>query len=138
MIEYIMQQREGLAVYQTDDIHYYKMSALRFIKNKCIDAFFTYEGYIKSCQKHLKSRYKIPVIICDEMMFIPLGNTRTYETIWINYPALRSICELTNGIEFTFLSGRVLNVNINRTSWQRQTEDLIRIRNTKVKHFHGH
>jgi competence transcription factor ComK len=138
MIEYIKQQEQGLAVYQMDAIDYYQMSTLRYIKLKCEQALFTYDGYIKSCKKLLKSSYKIPVIIDDETMLIPCGNTRLYETLWVNYPAIKGVNECAEGILLTFLSGRVIKLAITRTIWMRQTGDLIRIRNTKVKHFHGH
>jgi competence transcription factor ComK len=138
MIEYMKQQSEGLAVYQTDSIEFYRMSTLRYIKLKCEHALFTYDGYIKSCKKISNSSYKIPVIIDDETMLIPCGNTRQYETIWVNYPAIKSITECSEGIYFTFISGRELKLKITRTIWMRQLGDLIRITNTKVKHFHGH
>lgn len=133
----MMHHAQGLLIYQNDGYFNYSMSALRFIKQRCEQAYFTYEGYIKACKRQLNRSYRIPVVIDDETMLIPLGNVKAYETIWINYPAIKEIKTGVFGIHLLFISGRELIIDIHQMRLQRQIDDLIEIRNTKVKHFHG-
>jgi competence transcription factor ComK len=138
MIEYIMHNREGLLVYQTDRILQLNISSNRYIKKLCEQAFFSYEGYLKACQKQTGKSYKIPVVIDMDTMLIPSGGIRVYETMWINYPAIQAMEETNQGIMLTFISGRTLMLKMSIILWMRRIEVLMEIRNTKVKHFHGH
>jgi competence transcription factor ComK len=138
MIEYMMHHPEGLLVYQTDQILQLPMTSKRYIKTLCEQALFSYEGYLKACQKQTGISYRIPVVIDFETMLIPSGGIRVYETIWINFPAISQMHETDQGVMLTFISGRRLRLEISRMQWMKQIEVLMEIRNTKVKHFHGH
>ncbi len=138
MIEYMMHHQEGLWVYQTDQVLKLSMTCKRHIKTLCEQALFSLEGYLKSCQKQTGKLYKIPVVIDHETMLIPTGGIRIYETIWINFPAICKVEETDQEMLLTFISGRTLRVKMSRMQWQKQIEVLTEIRNTKVKHFHGH
>jgi len=138
MIEYLMHHPDGLILYQTDNVQRLPMTTQRYIKKLCEQALFSYEGYVKACQKQTGKSYKIPVVIDLDTMLIPSGGIRVYETVWINYQAIQESKALDQGMMLTFISGRQLLLEMNRTQWMRQVEVLMEIRNTKVKHFHGH
>ncbi|MFH0766984.1 MAG: competence protein ComK [Bacillota bacterium] len=127
----------GCVVYQKYASTQHKISNLSFIKKMCIDALFTYEGYLKAVQKKLGKVYKIPVYFDDENMFFPIKRTRDYENIWINYATVQEIRVLTEQIEIIFESQQKLQVNISLNSLKRQIKYLEEIRNVKVKPFHS-
>jgi len=109
---------------------------LSLIKQMCLDALFSYEGYLKAFQKKFGKVYRIPIYIDEEHMFIPIKRTRDFDNIWINYAAIHDINHGGNKIELIFESKQNLHINISFKSLKRQIMYLEAIQNTKVKHFH--
>lgn len=101
-----------------------------------MEAFFSYEGYLKAVQKKYGKSYLIPLYINEQQIFIPIKRTRDYDNIWFNYAALTEVNIFDNEIELVFQSKRKLKVNISLNSLKRQIKYLEAIRNAKVKHFH--
>lgn len=137
MIEFIRNDAKGTVIYQTDHTIRQNGSALRYVKLLCEFALFSLDGYLVACRKHQKTSYRTPVVIDDETQLIPSGGLRNYETVWINYPAIRGLENHGTGIRITFVSGSILELDLTPYVWKRQIDELTRIRNTKVKHFHG-
>lgn len=138
MIEYFKHDAQGIIVYQTDETIQFPITSMRYVKDLCLEALFTYEGYIKACKGLLKRTYKIPVVIDASTMLIPTSGIRKYDTIWFNFSAIREINTNPNDMVIVFVSGRKLVLNIKINQMMALFNDLSIIRNTKVKHFHGH
>ncbi len=136
MIDYVVNNAFGCIVYQNALVTQYKMSNLSYIKKMCIAHLFTYEGYLKAVQKNLGKRYKIPVAINSNTLFIPLKRSRDYDNIWVNFASITDIHELDHSIEVVFVSKRKLYLDISMKSLRKQIKYLEAINNVKVKHFH--
>ncbi len=137
MIEYIVNNEYGCLIYQSDDIKQSHKNNLSLIKKMCLEAFFSYDGYLKAVQNKFGKTYRIPVYINEEHMFIPIKRTRDYDNIWLNYAAIIEVNDYDNQIELVFGSKRKLYINISLKSLARQIKYLEAIRNAKVKHFHS-
>jgi len=136
MIEYIINTQNGSEIYQTFDTSSSKQTALSYIKTLCIQACFTFEGYLKAVKKVHQMSYKIPLYINEEVMLIPIGRYKDYETVWINYPAIKEITPFKEGLKVTFYSSIDIYLKISLNQMKKQIKHLHLIRNTKVKHFH--
>lgn len=137
MILYIENSPEGSIIYQEKDTVRLTISNLSYVKKRCIQALFTYEGYLKAVQKKLDIKYKVPVCIDDLTMLIPTKRVRDYDNIWINYMSVDRVIESSEGIEIYFYGNRQIHLKISSKTLKRQIRDLERIRLVKVKHFHA-
>lgn len=136
MIEYIINNVKGCLIYQSESIKQSNKTNISIIKELCMEAFFSYEGYLKAVQKKYGKSYLIPLYVNEQEIFIPIKRTRDYDNIWFNYAALTEVNIFDNEIELVFQSKRKLKVNISLNSLKRQIKYLEAIRNAKVKHFH--
>jgi competence transcription factor ComK len=137
MIDYIVNSSNGATVYQDQHIIYEKFSNLYFIKQKCLDALFSYEGYLKAVNKRLGRYHLIPVVIDQYQQWIPVYSPKRYDNIWVNYTAISEMIPMGSQTLICFYSGNQLLIQRTYRSLYTQVEDLLKIRNEKVKHFHG-
>jgi len=137
MIQYIENTAEGSILYQEGTTIKLTMSNLSFIKKKCLESLFTYEGYLKAVQKKIGIRYKVPVYIDDVTWMIPTKRVRDYDNIWINYAAIREVEEGIEGLDIYFYGDRKIHLKNSYQTLKKQIDELDRIRLIKVKHFHS-
>lgn len=137
MIEYIVNNANGCLIYQSEGVRQSNKTNMSIIKELCLIAFFSYEGYLKAVQSKYGKSYRIPVYVDEEQMFMPIKRTRDYDNIWLNYAAIIEVTSFDDHIELVFESKRKLRVNISLKSLKRQIKYLEAIRNAKVKHFHS-
>jgi competence transcription factor ComK len=137
MIEYIIQTPRGTKIYQTDGEIEVSHRSIYIIKQLCEKALFSYEGYIKAVQKSIHRKYKIPVVIDQFTKLIPTKCTKSYDNVWLNYAAIQNIRKDKERLEILFHSGKKIYINISFLTIKGQIDDLIRITNSKVKHFHS-
>ena len=136
MIQYIENTPEGCIIYQERESTRLTVSNLSYIKKKCMESLFTYEGYLKAIHKELSIHYKVPVYFDEFMMMIPSKRVRDYDNIWINYASIQEIIELVDGVKIYFFGNRQIDSKNSSKSIKKQIKDLERIRFIKVKHFH--
>ena len=136
MIEYIANDPQGTIMYQTDGITYYKHSLLHTIDDLCESYLFSYEGYRKAVDHQLSIKHLIPIYLDEDTQLIPIKRYRDYDNIFINYQAISSVSEHDQGLMIGFISGREIYIKMSVYSFNQQIEKLVKIRNTKVKHFH--
>lgn len=137
MIEYIIQTPNGSKIYQIDHEIETKNRSIYIVKKLCMEALFSYEGYVHAVKKMINRKYKIPVVIDQSTALIPTHNVKSYDNIWINYHAIQTIRQNQENIEIIFHSGKKIYMNISFLTLKSQIEDLIAITNRKVKHFHS-
>jgi competence transcription factor ComK len=136
MIEYIANDPQGTIMYQTDGITYHKHSLLHTIDNLCENYLFSYDGYRKAVYHQLKIKHLIPIYLDEDTQLITIKRYRDYDNIFINYQAILSVSEHHQGLIVNFISGREIYIKMSLYSFNQQIEKLVKIRNTKVKHFH--
>lgn len=136
MINYIINTNIGTKIYQENGFIYEKNSNLAYIKKLCLEAMFSYEGYLKAIKKIYQFKYKIPVYINNSLMFIQTKRARDYDNIWINYASIKNIKYLDQDIEIIFYNNQKLRIKYSFNKFNLQIKYLEEIRNTKVKHFH--
>jgi competence transcription factor ComK len=137
MIEYIIQTPHGTKIYQTNGETEISHRSIYIVKQLCEKALFSYEGYIKAVKKIISRKYKIPVVIDQFTKLIPTKNTKSYDNVWLNYEAIQNIKKNKDHLEILFHSGKKIYINISFLTIKGQIDDLIRITNSKVKHFHS-
>jgi competence transcription factor ComK len=137
MILYIENTAEGSILYQEETIIKLTMSNLSYIKKKCLESLFTYEGYLKAVQKKIGLKYKVPVYIDDVTRMIPTKRVRDYDNIWINHAAIRELVEGIDGTDIYFYGNRQIHLKNSYKTLKNQIDELERIRFIKVKHFHS-
>ncbi|OHE41790.1 MAG: hypothetical protein A2102_01315 [Tenericutes bacterium GWF2_38_8] len=137
MIQYIENTAEGSILYQEGAIIKLTISNLSYIKKKCIESLFTYDGYLKAIHKKLGFRYKVPVYIDDVTLMIPTKRVRDYDNIWINYASIRELIEGLEGTDIIFYGNRQIHLKNSYQTLKKQIDELERIRFIKVKHFHS-
>jgi competence transcription factor ComK len=137
MIQYIENTAEGSILYQEGAIVKLTMSNLSYIKKKCLESLFTYEGYLKAVQKKIGLKYKVPVYIDDATRMIPTKRVRDYDNIWINYASIRELIERLEGTDIIFYGNRQIHLKNSYKTLKKQIDELERIRFIKVKHFHS-
>jgi len=137
MIDYIVNSPNGAIVYQDQQIIHEKFSNLYHIKKKCMDAFFSYEGYIKAVNKRINRYQLIPIVIDQNQQWIPTCSPKSYDNIWINYAAVSEMIPMGSQTLVCFYSGNQLHIQRTYRSLLTQVEDIVKIRIEKVKHFHG-
>jgi competence transcription factor ComK len=136
MINYIINTQLGTKIYQENGIKYEKYTNLTYIKKLCLEAMFSYEGYLKAVKKIYKFKYKIPVYINNSLMFIQTKRARDYDNIWINYASIKDIKCVEEFIEIIFYNNEMIQIKYAFHKFKLQIKYLEEIRNTKVKHFH--
>ncbi len=137
MIEYIKHEHQMTYIYQDSRISKHKHSVNVIIQNLCIDHLITYDGYIKAIQKKYHKFQRIPLVLSNDLMLIPIMRIRDYENIWINQCAIKAINATSGGIIITFFSNRTLEVNKNQAFLEKSINFVNIIKNEKVKHFHS-
>jgi len=137
MINYIINSNLGVEIYKNDTLEIINGTSLTYIKKLCIEALFTYDGYLKSVKKKFNFKYKIPVYINDSIILIQTKRARDYDNIWINYASIKNLKYNIDSIEITFYNNKILKLNQSFIKLEKQIKYLSEIRNTKVKHFHS-
>lgn len=136
MILYIEHTQFGTHIYQSKHIITQEKNALSVIKEMCISHLFTYDGYLKACKKVFHLTQLVPVYVSEEIMMMPTGRVRDYETIWINLAAVIDAEPFLEKTRLTFNNQATIVINISYNKYLRAKHVLNKIRNTKVKHFH--
>ena len=131
MIEYLMNESYGSRLFFTDDVIDSHVPINTHIKRYCMDALFTYEGYLKSVKKKVKERYQIPVYINESMAFIPTRRIKDYENVWINYYAIKDYQQTNQMLEVIFHSGKRLYLKYSLNKLENKIRLLTEIKNIK-------
>lgn len=136
MILYIKQTEQGTKIYQKKHTLTVQKTSLSMIKDLCMSHLFTYEGYLKACKRIFHVTQLVPVYLSEDIMMIPSGRVRDYETIWINAAAVIDAEDYNNQTRLTFINQEKLIIHMSFYKYLRAKHVLKKIRNTKVKHFH--
>ncbi|WP_162146945.1 competence protein ComK [Acholeplasma granularum] len=123
MIYYIKNEQDGAYVYPNRRISGY--SALTVIKKLCLKHLTTLEGYIKSVKPIIDDKYKIPVVLSHKYAFFSTKSMRDYDSIWINYMAIKEIVYLDKNILFIFDEKYQLSIKLSTKSYQKLVRIII-------------
>ncbi len=135
-MNYLTHHPYGCIVYKNESYEVFNMSSISYIKQLCYDHLFTYQGYLKACQKKFEFKYKIPLYISDMIQLIPTKSYRNTDVIWINYASIKGYSILNKQIHIKFFDDSELIANISYQAFKTQIIRLNQIRDVKVKHFH--
>lgn len=115
-------------------------SALGVIKELCRKHLFELEGYLESTKLILNIKYKIPIYISNQLVFFYLSGLREFETIFINYRAIKNVVFLAQKTQIEFLDGSSLLLEISKRVYQKMiivVKQVINYKNSLVWiHFH--
>lgn len=136
MIEYMMNHPKGTIIYKTHNITIQEHSLLYNINRLFLEHLSTFNGYLMSVKKLHRFFELIPLYLCETIQLIPIKRYREYDNCYINYVSIETYCQRENELEIAFISGRKLYIKMSLYSFEKQIEKLVKIRNTKVKHFH--
>ncbi|MDL2291996.1 competence protein ComK [Acholeplasma sp. OttesenSCG-928-E16] len=112
MINYIKNNNEGISIFSSNEEKIVKGTVLGFIKKKCINNLFSYEGYVKACKKVLKISSLVPVVISKSEVYFPISRVKDYENIFINYLAISSLSINKEQTIITFFDGQTIKIDI--------------------------
>lgn len=127
---------KGTIIYQTHGITIKEHALLYNINQLCLDHLCTYDGYLTSVKKMFHFAELIPIFLCEAIQLIPIKRYREYDNCYLNYASIETYQKIENELEIVFISGRKLYIKMSLYSFEKQLEKLMKIRNTKVKHFH--
>ncbi|MBN2268745.1 MAG: competence protein ComK [Acholeplasmataceae bacterium] len=136
MIEYIKHEHQMTYIYQDSHISKHKHSMNAIIHSLCIEHLITYDGYVKAIQKKYHKSQRIPLVLSNDLMLIPIMRIRDYENIWINHSAIKAFYTSPKGIIITFFSNHTLEIDKNMAFLEKAINFVNIIKKEKVKHFH--
>lgn len=111
-------------------------SNLSTIKQLCKQHLFEYDSRIELTKKILNKKVKIPLFVNDSLILIPTQSPRRYDTIWINYCAIRHIYSKGNQTVVVFKNLKELTINILCKSLYRaitQCENVVKYLNKSLQ-----
>lgn len=117
MIYFIKNESEGAFLYPNRRRS--GVSAINVIKKLSIQHLTTLEGYLKSVRLITNSRYKIPLVLSSKYVFFSTKAFYDYDSIWINYMAIKEIIYLEKHIIFIFDEQYQLKVEFSTKNYQR-------------------
>lgn len=129
MIYYIKNEADGGYVYPNR--RKIAQSAKGALNKICMKYLTTLEGYLKSVEKIVTIKYKIPIVLSDSIAFFPTNGMKSYDVIYLNFFAIEEIIYLENEIVFIFDDIHQLKINFKTKNYQRLVQTIFIILNYK-------
>lgn len=90
-LQYIKRSINGTIVVYDNHIEEYNNAPVHIINKLCMEYGSTYKGRVQSVARKYSIKRKVPIYVNKDVLLIPTGSNRDYETYWLNYHQIMEV-----------------------------------------------
>ncbi len=98
----------------------------------------TYMDTLRKCVKVLKTKYKVPLVINENIVILPTHSPRNKECLWLVFANILNYHQYLDKTIVEFKNNQKLTINLNYSKLDNQIIKAMRLTNLISKNNHVH